>query len=215
MRLEVFDHIEVLSIGQINELPVGKLVTRATNDPNNISMMFTETIVNLIRNLLMMVIVAVILFSINPLMALVTMATVPFILLASYLFRRYSRAAYRSVRNNVSEVNAFLSENLSGMRITQVFNQEDKKIAEFNRINKNLRKELHSVKSTFLVFTDQPSSSFAMVATLLSVYFGVSSIFSGAISVGLFVSFLCLCWSVLRTHPTNCRTIQRLAKWLC
>jgi ATP-binding cassette subfamily B protein len=188
MRLEVFDHIESLSIGQINELPVGKLVTRATNDPNNISMMFTETIVNLIRNLLMMVIVAVILFSINPLMALVTMATVPFILLASYLFRRYSRAAYRSVRNNVSEVNAFLSENLSGMRITQVFNQEDKKIAEFNRINKNLRKSYIREINVFGIY--RPTIFFfAMVATLLSVYFGVSSIFSGAISVGLFVSF--------------------------
>lgn len=188
MRVEVFNHIEQLSIGQINELPVGKLVTRATNDPNNISMMFTETIVNLIRNILMMVIVAVILFVINPLMALVTMATVPFIVFASYLFRRYSRQAYRSVRNNVSEVNAFLSENLSGMRITQVFNQEPKKIAEFNEINKHLRKSYIREINVFGVYRPV-IFLFAMIATLLSVYYGVSSIFSGAITVGLFVSF--------------------------
>ncbi len=188
MRMEVFDHIESLSIGQINELPVGKLVTRATNDPNNISMMFTETIVNLIRNILMMVIVAIILFAINPLMALVTMATIPFILLASFLFRRYSRSAYRSVRNNVSEVNAFLSENLSGMRITQVFNQQPKKIAEFNKINSNLRRSYIREINVFGIY--RPTIFLlAMLATIFAVYFGVSSIFSGAVSVGLFVSF--------------------------
>lgn len=188
IRVEVFDHIESLSIGQINKLPVGKLVTRATNDPNNISMMFTETIVNLIRNILMMVIVAVILFFIEPIMALVTMVTVPLIVIASTLFRRYSRSAYRSVRNNVSEVNAFLSENLSGMRITQVFNQEQKKIDEFNQINKRLRKSYIREINVFGVYRPV-IFLFAMISTLLSIYFGVTSIFSGAITIGLFVSF--------------------------
>jgi ATP-binding cassette subfamily B protein len=188
IRVEVFDHIESLSIGQINQLPVGKLVTRATNDPNNISMMFTETIVNLIRNILMMVIVAVILFFIEPIMALVTMVTVPLIVIASTLFRRYSRSAYRSVRNNVSEVNAFLSENLSGMRITQVFNQEQKKIDEFNQINKRLRKSYIREINVFGVYRPV-IFLFAMISTLLSIYFGVTSIFSGAITIGLFVSF--------------------------
>ncbi len=188
IRMQVFDHIESLSIGQINQLPVGKLVTRATNDPNNISMMFTETIVNLIRNVLMMVIVAVILFLIEPLMALITMATLPFIFLASFLFRKYSRKAYRSVRNNVSEVNAFLSENLSGMRITQVFNQENKKIDEFNHINNRLRKSYIREINVFGIY--RPTIFFlAMIATILAVYFGVERIFAGTITVGLFVSF--------------------------
>lgn len=188
MRMEVFEHIESLSIGQINELPVGKLVTRATNDPNNISMMFTETIVNLIRNVLMMVIVAIILFTINPLMALVTMATIPFIVLASVLFQRFSRLAYRSVRNNVSEVNAFLSENLSGMRITQIFNQEQKKINEFSTINHRLRKSYIREINIFGIYRPL-IFLFAMIATLFAVYFGVQSIFNGLISIGLFVSF--------------------------
>jgi len=188
IRVEVFDHIEALSIGQINHLPVGKLVTRATNDPNNISQMFTETIVNLIRNILMMVIVMTILFVINPLMALITIATLPFIVFASYLFRLYSRNAYRTVRNNVSEINAFLSENLSGMRITQVFNQQSKKIDEFGRINKNLRKS--SIREINIFGIYRPVIFlFAMIATLLSVYFGVKSVFTGAITIGLFVSF--------------------------
>jgi len=188
MREEVFNHIEKLSIGQINQLPVGKLVTRATNDPANISDMFTNTIVNLIRNILMMVIIAVILFVIQWKMALVTMITVPLIYLASTLFRKYSRTAYRGVRNNVSEMNAFLSENLSGMKVTQVFNQEPKKTGEFEKINKKLQKSYFSEITVFGIY--RPTIYFlSMLATLLAIYFGVDSIFRGVITIGLFVSF--------------------------
>src|SRR5690606_4819136 len=89
MRVEVFKHIENLSIGQINQLPVGKLVTRATNDPGNISDMFTNSLVNLIRSVMMIIIIAIILFVINWQMALITMTTMPVIFVASYLFRKY------------------------------------------------------------------------------------------------------------------------------
>lgn len=188
IRQQVFDHIESLSIGQINLLPVGKLVTRATNDPANISDMFTNTIVNLIRNFMMMFIIGIILFFIHPLMALVSIAVTPLIVLASNLFRKYSRSAYRHVRHQVSEMNAFLSENLSGMKITQVFNQEEKKINQFETINNKLKKSYLREIITFGIY--RPVIFFlAMVATVLSVYFGVSSIFNGSITVGLFVSF--------------------------
>jgi ATP-binding cassette subfamily B protein len=167
---------------------VGKLVTRATNDPGNISEMFTNTIVNLIRNFLFMIVIAIIMFVIEWRMALVTMAVVPLIFLASVLFRRFSRNAYRSVRNNVSEVNAFLSENLSGMKITQVFNQEDKKIKEFTTINQRLKKSYFREIYTFGIY--RPVIYFlAMVATILTLYFGVSSIFDSFLTIGLFVSF--------------------------
>jgi len=188
MRLQVFNHIETLSASQMNLLPVGKLVTRATNDPANISDMFTNTIVNLIRNFLMMVIIAIILFFIDWKMALVTMAVVPFIYIASALFRKYSRTAYRQVRNNISEVNAFLSENLSGMKITQIFNQENKKINEFDKINKKLRKSYISEINIFGIY--RPTIFLlSMVATILSIYYGVDAIFKGVLTVGLFISF--------------------------
>jgi len=116
------------------------------------------------------------------------MAVVPLIFVASVLFRRFSRSAYRSVRNNVSEVNAFLSENLSGMKITQVFNQEDKKIKEFTTINQKLQKSYFREIYTFGIY--RPVIYFlAMAATLMTIYFGVSSIFEGFLTIGLFVSF--------------------------
>ncbi|HKM11567.1 MAG: ABC transporter ATP-binding protein [Bacilli bacterium] len=188
MREEVFTHIEKLSIGQINDLPVGKLVTRATNDPGNISDMFTNTIVNLIRNILMMVIIAVILLFINPLMALVALAVFPLIVIASLFFNKFSRTAYREVRQNVSEINAFLSENLSGMKVTQVFNQEEKKKQQFKIINQRLNKSY--IKEIMVFGIYRPLIYFlAMIATILSIYFGVSAIFAGSLTIGLFVSF--------------------------
>ena len=188
LRVDVFNHIESLSIGQINQLPVGKLVTRATNDPGNISEMFTNTIVNLIRSILMMVIIAIIMFIIEWRMALTTMVVVPLIVLATIFFRRYSRSAYRSVRNNVSEVNAFLSENLSGIKITQVFNQEEKKINEFTAINQKLKNSYFKEIYVFGIY--RPIIYLlAMAATIITIYFGVQSVFSGPLSIGLFVSF--------------------------
>lgn len=188
IRREVFDHMHQLSIGQINQLPVGKLVTRATNDPGNISEMFTNTIVNLIRHFLTLLIIMIILIVIHPLMALVTFSVIPFIIISTQLFRKYSRQANRTVRNRVSEVNAFLSENLSGMKIIQIFNQENKKIHEFYHINQELKKSYLREINTFAIY--RPTLFFlSMVATLLAIYFGVTSILNGSITLGLFVSF--------------------------
>ncbi|OED59323.1 ABC transporter ATP-binding protein [Acholeplasma laidlawii] len=188
MRKEVFEHIENLSIGQINLLPVGKLVTRATNDPGNISDMFTNTIVNLLRNVLMMIVIAVVLLVLNWQMALLTFLTLPLILLASSIFRKYSRTAYRNVRTNISELNGYLSENLSGMKITQIFNQEEKKVQNFKLLNDKLMKSYYREINTFGIY--RPIIwMISMIATILTVYFGVTTVIDGALSVGLFISF--------------------------
>lgn len=188
IRLQVYDHITTLSIGQINEVPVGKLVTRATNDPANISDMFTNTLVNVIRSILSMLIIIVILFWINPFMTFIMLLVIPLILLSSQIYRQYAKVAFRDVRNKTSELNAFLSEHLSGMKIIQVFNQEDKKNIEFHGINQALKKSSLYDMYTFAVY--RPIIYFlSMIATLLALYFGALSIFEGALTVGLFVSF--------------------------
>jgi ATP-binding cassette, subfamily B, multidrug efflux pump len=188
IRQQVYDHINTLSIGQINQLPVGKLVTRATNDPANISDMFTNTIVNVIRSFLTMIVIATILFIINPLMTLITLAVIPLILFASQVYRHAARGAYRMVRNRISDMNAFLSENISGMKITQIFHQEAKINQSFHHLNHQLKKSSLKEMYTFAVY--RPILYFiTMLATLLAIFFGVSSVLEGALSIGLFVSF--------------------------
>ncbi|MEY3609588.1 MAG: hypothetical protein RLZZ264_109 [Bacillota bacterium] len=188
IRHQVYDHINTLSIGQINQLPVGKLVTRATNDPANISDMFTNTLINIIRSVLSMLIIGGILFTIHPFMTLVTLSVLPLIYIASQIYRKAARGAYRDVRNKVSELNAFLSEHLSGMKVVQVFNQEKKIKQSFHTINRQLRNSSLKEMYTFAVY--RPSLYFlAMLATLIAIYVGVDSVLSGAITIGLFVSF--------------------------
>ena len=188
IRQEVYDHILTLSIGQLNQIPVGKLVTRATNDPANISNLFTDTLVNLIRAGLTLLIITVILFIISPFMALVTMAVVPLMVLSIHVYRKASTVAYRKVRNLQSEVNAYLSEHLSGMKVVQVFNQETKVTTKFNTLSKDLKNATLKEMYTFAIF--RPFLYFlSMAATVIAIYIGVQSIFNGILSVGLFISF--------------------------
>jgi ATP-binding cassette, subfamily B, multidrug efflux pump len=188
IRHQVYDHINTLSIGQINQIPVGKLVTRATNDPANISDMFTNTIVNVVRSVLSMVVIATILLVINPTMAFITFAVIPLILVASQVYRRAARGAYRMVRNQISEMNAFLSEHLSGMKVIQVFAQEKKIKTAFDTYNHQLRNSSLKEMYTFAIY--RPTLYLlSMLATILAIYFGVQSVLSGALTVGLFVSF--------------------------
>ncbi|MBQ7408822.1 MAG: ABC transporter ATP-binding protein [Clostridia bacterium] len=138
IRLELFTHIESLSHEQLNHIPVGKLVTRVTNDTNGVSMMFTNIIVNLVRNVFVILGVFVAMLMLNYLLTLMVLCFVPFIVIFTVIFRKFSRRAYRKVKDGTTDINTFLSENLSGIKITQIFNCEDKKMSEFNGKNNQL-----------------------------------------------------------------------------
>ncbi len=138
MREDLFTHIEGLSHEQLNMIPVGKLVTRVTNDTNAISMMFTNLVVNLLKNCFIIVGVLVAMFCVNYELTLMVLCFVPFIVLFTVIFRKFSRKAYRRVKDGTTDINTYLSENLSGIKITQIFNCEDKKMRDFNKKNDEL-----------------------------------------------------------------------------
>jgi len=175
LRDEVFNHIEHLAIAQINQVPVGKLVTRVTNDTNAIGEMYTNVAVNLIKSALHLVAIIIVLFLYNWKLALFVMAVLPVIIIASVVFRKFSRASYRRVRASVSEVNAFLSENLSGMKVTQIFNQENKKKQEFKKHSLKLR---NSYLREIMVYGIYRPSVYAisMVGLLIVLYFGYKEV---------------------------------------
>lgn len=140
LRIMVFEHIDNMSIAQINEIPVGTLVTRVTSDTNALSDLFTNTIVQIIKNLLLLIGVIVVMYLIDWRMASIMMLFLPIIAISSLIFRKLSRSNYRRVRKSFSVMNAFLNENISGMKITQIFNQEKQKEAEFKRLNAEIVK---------------------------------------------------------------------------
>ena len=140
LREDTFVHIESLSHAQLNSMPVGKLVTRVANDTGAISMMFTNLLVNLVKNCFIIVGVFVAMLCLNYMLTLMVLCFVPFIILFTVIFRKFSRRAYRKVKDGTTDINTFLSENLSGIKITQIFNREDKKAEEFEEKNRRLEK---------------------------------------------------------------------------
>lgn len=138
MREDLFTHIESLSHAQLNAIPVGKLVTRVANDTNAISMLFINILVTLVKNCFVILGVLAAMLCLNYELTLMVLCFVPFIVLFTVIFRKFSRRAYRKVKDGTTDINTFLSENLSGMKIIQTFNCEEKKMREFSARNKKL-----------------------------------------------------------------------------
>ncbi len=138
LREDTFMHIESLSHSQLNKIPVGTLVTRVANDTNHISMMFTHLLVNLLKNVCVIFGVLAAMLCLNYMLTLMVLCFVPFIVLFTVIFRKFSRSAYRKVKDATTAINTYLSENLSGIKITQIFNREERKMAEFEERNKRL-----------------------------------------------------------------------------
>ncbi|MBO4264980.1 MAG: ABC transporter ATP-binding protein [Clostridia bacterium] len=171
VRMALFDHIESLSHGQLSSIPVGKLVTRVTNDTDAISRMFTGIFANLLRNIFVIIAVLIAMFSVNIELSLVVLAFSPFILVFTNIFRKFSRKTYRKVKESTTDVNTFLSENLSGMKIIQIFNREDAKLGEFAEKNTKLRKAQRDRIFVFSVF--RPLVYMLYISALTCIfYFG-------------------------------------------
>ena len=152
IRLDVFTHIEKLSHEQLNNIPVGKLVTRVSNDPNAISYMFTNILVTLVKNCMVIVGVLVAMLMLNYALTLMVLSFVPFLVLFTVIFRKFSRKVHRQVNDATTDINTYLSENLSGMKITQIFNQEDRKMADFIHKSTKLKKAKHARMFVFGIF---------------------------------------------------------------
>ena len=120
LREDLFVHIEGLSHSQMNNIPTGKLVTRLTNDTNAISMMFTNIIVNMVKNCFVVVGILVAMLLVNYALTLMLLCFAPFIALFTFVFRRFVRKAHRKVKDSTTDINTFLSENLSGMKVIPV-----------------------------------------------------------------------------------------------
>ena len=138
LRYDTFEHIEKLSHQQFSEIPVGKLVTRGTNDTNAVSMMFTNIFVNLAKNSLVIIGILIAMFILNLELTLMVLCFVPFIVIFTLIFRKFSRKAYRRVKDGTTDINTFLSENLSGMKIIRVFDRKKQKMKEFDAKNDEL-----------------------------------------------------------------------------
>jgi ABC-type multidrug transport system fused ATPase/permease subunit len=139
LRAAVFAHIQRLHIGFFDSMPVGRLVTRATNDVENVAEMFSAGIVALVRDVLRMLGIATALFLVQPRLAFVTFLIVPVMAVAAALFRLKVRAAFRAVRVRIARINAYVQENVTGMKVVQLFAREGRNFRDFDAMNADHR----------------------------------------------------------------------------
>ncbi len=183
IRESVFTHIESLSHAQLNHIPTGKLVTRVTNDTNAISMMFTHLLVNLVKNCFVIVGVLAAMLFLNYGLTLMILCFTPFIVIFTLIFRKFSRRAYRRVKDATTDINTYLSENLSGMKITQIFNRQERKAAEFEERNMALDKARHQEILVFSVFRPMVYTLY-MSSILCLFYFGARGVINDTVFLG-------------------------------
>lgn len=187
LRSDLFNHIETLSHEQLHKMPVGKLVTRVANDTNAISNMFTGVLVNLVSNTCVIVCVFAAMIVLNYELALMIACFVPFIVLFTVIFRKFSRKAYREVRDCTTDINTFLSENLSGIKITQSFNREEAKLDEFSEKNDKLKKARDKQLFVFGIF--RPVVYMLYVTSVMCLfYLGGKGYLDGASFLGQTIS---------------------------
>ena len=169
IREDVFTHIEKLSHEQLNNIPVGKLVTRVTNDPNSISYMFTNILVTLCKNTMVVIGVLGAMLVLNYALTLMVLCFVPFLVIFTVIFRRFARMVHRTVNDATTELNTYLSENLSGMKITQIFNREDRKYEDFLDRSRRLAATKRNRLYVFGIF--QPMVHMLYIASVLGLLY--------------------------------------------
>lgn len=169
IREDIFIHIQTLSHKQFSEVPVGKLVTRATSDINELYQLFANVVVNAIKNVVTIIGVFIAMMLLNVKLALIILAIFPVVVITTIVFRSKLRKIHREVRNDVSNMNAFLSENITGIKTTQVYRQEEKKYNEFKVNNSSLNK--NKLREIFMFGIFRPSIYLIYILSVVVIMF--------------------------------------------
>ena len=169
MREDLYEHISSLSHDQLNKIPVGTLVTRVTNDTNSISITFTNIIVNLLKNCFIIIGVLAAMLVLNYMLTLMVLCFVPFVVIFAFVFRKFSRKTHRKVKNGTTDINIFLSEHLSGMKIIQIFNREERKQQTFEEKNSTLKKAKFGQMFVFGIF--RPMVYMLYISSILCLFY--------------------------------------------
>lgn len=188
IRLDVFRHLHRLSINFFNNNPIGRLVTRATNDIETLNEMYTSVIVNILRSVCLLIGIIVTMLMYNVKLSLMTFTVIPFIIIFTSIFSVVSRKTYRQIRTKISAINAFVSEHVSGMKVVQIFSVENKILDKFKQKSEELRAK-HMKQITIFAIYNPSAYMLNIVALILLIWFGGKMYLAGEITIGMIVIF--------------------------
>lgn len=188
VRKELYVHIQSLSSRYFDLTPVGKLVTRVSNDVEALDEMYSGILVKLFKNIVMIIGLAAVMLFYDYKLALLSFTLLPVVILLTVVFRRLARKIYRLYRTRLTDLNTFLSEHLSGMRIIQIFGRERRKYEEFHGKNHKLYRAFYTEMLIFAIF--RPLIFILSVLSLMiALWFGSKEVLSSVISVGTLYIF--------------------------
>jgi len=188
VRTQLFDHTVRLPLKFIDRNPIGRLVSRITNDVETVNELFTDVLPALLKDFSTMIGVTIALFLLSPRLGGVTLLTLPPVFVVTAIFRLRARNAFRAVRQALSRLNAFIAEHISGMRIVQLFVQEKRSHREFRERNQGLMKA--NLGEIFVFATFRPIIDLlGTISTAAIIYFGASFLLRDLISLGILIAF--------------------------
>jgi ATP-binding cassette subfamily B multidrug efflux pump len=189
LRMRIFSHIQRMSLRFFDRNPVGSLMTRLTNDVDALNEFLTQGMVSLIADMAVLAAIIIAMFVLDWRLALISITVLPLVALATFIFQRVMRRAYRKVRQRLSRINAYLNEHISGMLVLQLFNREHPAFRRFDELSVAYRgANLQSLVAFALFF---PTISFlSALALALLLYWGGRGVLAGWATVGLLVAFV-------------------------
>ena len=189
LRIQIFSHLQRLPLPFFDKNPVGRLVTRTTNDVESLNNMLSNGVVSIFGDIFVLLGIVIMMLQLNWKMALVTFAVLPLIFYATFLFRSKVREAYRKVRTRIARINSFLQENISGMSTVQVFNCENKNFSRFRELNKDhLNAHLETIRYYAIFYPVVELISSISIALIL--WYGGIKIVNDTLTIGVLVAFI-------------------------
>ncbi len=189
IRQNLFTHLQRLALAFFDGNPVGRLVTRVTNDTQNLHEMYTAVLVNLFKDIFMILGIIVVMFRMDVRLAWVSMATLPLLVVITAVFRIKAREAYRETRVRLARINANFAENISGMRLVQIFGQERRKYKEFDEVNASHYRASMRELMVFAVFRPSIELVYSLAMAIL-IWVGGGQLLQGAVEFGVLYAFI-------------------------
>jgi ATP-binding cassette subfamily B multidrug efflux pump len=189
IRIKLYEHLVKLRLRFFDNTPIGRLVTRNVSDVETLSDVFTEGLAAMVGDLLQLVVILAVMFYTDWKLTLISLSTLPLLILSTYVFKEKIKVAFNEVRNAVANLNSFVQEHITGMNIVQIFNAEKREYEKFKAINEEHKKS--NLKSVLYYSIYFPVAEVIQAAGIgLLVWFGAQSVIQEQVTVGVLIAFI-------------------------
>lgn len=211
IRIQLFSHVQRLALKYFDRTPIGRTVTRVTNDVDALNEMFSSGVITVFSDIFMIVFIFIFMFSMSWELSLVALAVIPILFYATFLFRRKVREEYRNVRTHLARLNSYMQEHVTGMNAVQMFAKEKKELEKFSSINNDFKTA--NIRSVFYYAIFFPFVELlSAVSISMVIWFASGEILQGVLTFGIltaFIQYIEMFWRPVRDLSEKYDILQR------